>query len=85
MYTVYIIQSKKDSSFYIGYTKDMFKHIDDHNKGKSRYTKRKLPWVVVYKENFSDKTEAIRRERFLKNQRNKSFYEKLIRSGSSVG
>ncbi|HEX9825226.1 MAG TPA: GIY-YIG nuclease family protein [Flavobacteriaceae bacterium] len=85
MYYVYIIQSKKDSSFYIGYTGNLDKRVNDHNLGKSTYTKTKTPWELVYYETFEIKLEAIKRERFLKKQKNKEFYQKLIRFGSSAG
>ena len=87
MFFVYIIQSKTDNSFYIGQTGNIERRLDYHNTGKSKYTKAKIPWVVVYTEEFETRTEAIKRERFLKKQRNRNFYNKLISnwSGSSVG
>ena len=81
MYTVYILQSGKDSSLYIGYTSDLGRRIDQHNAGESRYTKSKIPWHVVYTEKFKLKSDAIKRERFLKKQRNSEFYKRLIQSG----
>ncbi|GAB4248257.1 MAG: GIY-YIG nuclease family protein [Ekhidna sp.] len=86
-YWVYILKSEKDSSFYIGYTNNLSRRLNQHNAGKSRYTSKKLPWKIVYSEIFDSKTEAIRRELFLKKQRNKDFYESLIKnwSGSSAG
>jgi putative endonuclease len=49
----------------------------EHNSGLSRYTKNKLPWKLIYTESYSTKTAAIKRERFLKKQRNKDFYQRL--------
>ena len=77
-YFVYILQSQKDHTFYIGFTSDVEKRLFYHNCGKSRYTSRKMPWVLVYTEMFATKSEAIKREKFLKKQRNKAFYEELI-------
>ena len=87
MYFVYILQSQKDHSFYIGQTEDLQKRLSLHNEGKSRYTSRKMPWKIVYFESFETRKEALEREKFLKKQKNKSFYESLINnwSGSSVG
>jgi len=78
MFFVYIIQSEVNSSFYIGYTSDLIKRIQEHNSGRSKYTSTGIPWGLVYKEEFHTKREAIIRERFLKKQRNKAFYERLI-------
>ncbi|MFY0688584.1 MAG: GIY-YIG nuclease family protein [Cyclobacteriaceae bacterium] len=84
---VYIIQSEKDSTFYIGYTSNLERRITQHNESKSGYTSRKKPWKLVYAEEFSNKSEALIREKFIKKQKNKDFYKKLINSwsGSSVG
>lgn len=69
VYEVYIIQSEKDSSFYIGYSKNAENRLVDHNSGKSRYTSKKIPWKIVYVESFDNKTDALRREKFLKKQK----------------
>ncbi len=87
MFYVYILRSDKDDSFYIGQTNDVNKRLNFHNLGLSRYTSRKLPWKLVYIEEYKTRKEALKRERFLKKQRNRKFYESLIskRSGSSAG
>ena len=77
MFTTYIIYSIDFDSFYIGYTSAIEERIIQHNSGKTKSTKNKIPWKVVYTEVFQTKTEAIQRERFLKRQKNKTFYRKL--------
>ncbi|HPS13130.1 MAG TPA: GIY-YIG nuclease family protein, partial [Prolixibacteraceae bacterium] len=79
MFYAYIIQSQKDLSFYIGHTSDMQKRLDYHNSGLSCYTSKKKPWKLVYFETYETKQEANAREYFLKRQKNKSFYERLIK------
>jgi len=66
MYTTYILKSLKEGTYYYDSTSDFAKRLKYHNSGKSRYTKRKMPWIVYYKEEFETKTEAIQREMFLK-------------------
>jgi len=78
-YFVYIIRSLRDGSYYIGYTRDLNRRLEEHNRGESRYTSRKIPWEVVYYEEYDSKREALKRERYLKRQRNRSYYERLIR------
>ena len=78
MFYVYILESKCDNSFYIGQTEDLEKRLDFHNQGLSKYTSRKTPWHIVYFEECKTRTEAIKRERFLKKQRNRDFYKRLI-------
>lgn len=79
-FKVYILQSHLDGSYYIGYTTDLEKRLSNHNSGKSNYTSKKIPWKVVYSENFATKSEALRREKFLKKQKNSEFYLRLIQN-----
>jgi putative endonuclease len=83
-YFVYILRSIKDSSFYIGYTNNLDRRLEEHNKGESRYTRKKKPWKIFYFEIFRSKSEALKRERFLKKQKNTSFYMKLKEKSSLV-
>ena len=82
MYFVYLLQSEMDGSFYVGYSTDITRRLQEHNEGESRYTSKKRPWKLAYVESFNSKREALIRERFLKSQRNRVFYEKLKESGS---
>ena len=77
-YFVYILQSEIDESYYIGYTSNLQNRLTEHNSGKTRYTSRKRPWKLVYREEFQDKSEALKREKFLKKQRNSDFYLRII-------
>jgi putative endonuclease len=66
LFYVYLLRSKIDSSWYIGYTKDLERRLNEHNSGESYYTKRKLPWEVLYYEVSFNKSDAIAREKYLK-------------------
>ncbi len=78
MFIVYILRSIKNSKLYIGYTSDLENRLSYHNSDYSRSTKSGKPWEIVYKEVYKTKKEAIMRERFLKNQKNRNFYNRLI-------
>ncbi|HRW98266.1 MAG: GIY-YIG nuclease family protein [Lewinellaceae bacterium] len=80
MFYVYIIQSQLDGSFYIGQSADLEKRLTQHNHGETRTTSKKRPWKLVYSESFDSRSEAIKREHFLKKQRNRQFYQRLIDS-----
>lgn len=67
MHVLYVIQSKKDFTFYIGITPNMQNRLDTHNRGKVFSTKRKIPWELVYCEIYKSKTDAADREQKLKN------------------
>ncbi len=78
LFYVYIIQSQKDDSFYIGSTGDLKDRVARHNAGRSRYTKTKLPWELVYYEEFRTKSEALKRENQIKRRKSKDYITKLI-------
>lgn len=84
MFVTYILRSEKNRSYYIGSTQDLEKRIERHNKGQSKYTKRLLPWVLVYKENHDTLSEARKREFYLKSLKSKIAIEKLLKLGPVV-
>ncbi|WP_194973284.1 GIY-YIG nuclease family protein [Aquiflexum lacus] len=81
---VYIIQSEIDGTFYIGSTQDPISRLQKHNALHKGFTSRKQPWKIVYSEKFENKQDALLRERFLKAQKSREFFQRLI-SGSSAG
>lgn len=66
MYYTYLLKSERDNSFYIGSTNDLKKRFIEHNKGKSVYTSKKLPWILLYYEAYTTRSLAIKREKQLK-------------------
>ena len=54
---------------YVGYTNNLTKRINQHNKGKGAKFTRGRRWVLIYKEKFKSKKEAISREYYIKNTR----------------
>lgn len=58
----YIVKCS-DGSLYTGWTNNLEKRIKDHNAGRgAKYTKARSPVVLVYKEEFPTKQEAMKRE-----------------------
>ena len=66
MFFVYVIESLSDGSRYIGYSKDPQKRLAEHNRGKTKSMKSKIPYRVVNIESFDSKTDARKREIQLK-------------------
>ena len=65
-YYVYILQSQKDKSFYIGYTSNLKKRFRDHNNGESQSTKPFRPYKLIFYEAFLSRIDAKNREEYLK-------------------
>ena len=66
MFFVYILQSKKDKSFYIGFAVDIKKRLEEHNQGLVRSTKNIRPIELIYCEIYKSKKDALIREKRLK-------------------
>jgi putative endonuclease len=75
---VYILFSEKLNKYYVGSTSDINRRIIEHNKGKAKYTKTGIPWIIVYTETFYEIVEARRREIYIKKQKSRKFIENLI-------
>ena len=41
---VYLLKSRKDGTFYVGWTTDVLRRLVEHNQGLSGFTRRKQPW-----------------------------------------
>ena len=65
-YYVYILQSSKNKSLYIGYTIDLKKRFKDHNDGRNLATKPFLPYKLIFYEAFLNQKDAKSREEYLK-------------------
>jgi putative endonuclease len=78
MHFVYVLMSSKDGNLYIGCTADLCERLDQHEKGKVRATKGRRPLKLVYKEEYSDKYEAFRQERFYKSPKGKKSLKERI-------
>ncbi len=77
-YVVYILQSEIDKSYYVGWTSDIETRIAKHNSGETNYTRTKMPWKIVYTEDYYDKASAIKRENEIKRYKSHKYIEKLI-------
>jgi len=78
MFSVYILKSKVDGSFYIGQTNDINDRLIRHNSGRSKFTKSKKPWDLVYSEKFNSRSKALQREKEIKSWKSSKLINKLI-------
>jgi len=66
MFYTYVLLSKKDNNFYVGYTDDLNNRLKQHKSGKVKSTAFRLPISLIYYEACLNKFDAIKRERYLK-------------------
>ena len=65
LYFVYVLQNS-EGRLYVGFTTDLERRVRQHQEDKGGWTSRRGPWELVHHESFSDRVEAMRRERNLK-------------------
>ena len=80
MFYTYILQSQKNSKFYIGSCQNIDIRLDRHNAGATPSTKSGRPWMLVYYERFQNNTDALKREREIKLKKSRKYIMYLIAS-----
>ena len=75
---VYILQSRKDFSFYVGQCDDLDHRMSKHADGMSKYTSTKRPLRLVYFESYNFRSAALMREREIKKMKSRIYIEELI-------
>ena len=79
MYYIYILQSKKDKQFYVGYTDDLRSRLKLHNAGRVEPTKYRLPLELVYYEACINQQDATHREKYLKTSWGKRYIKARLK------
>lgn len=77
-YYTYILKSKKDGLLYTGCTKDLRKRLNEHNTGKSTYTKGRGPFILIYYEACLLEEKARSRELYLKSGMGKRYLKNRL-------
>lgn len=77
-YYVYILESSKDKSLYIGFSTNLVKRLKDHNNGKNVSTREKTPYELIYYEALKNKKDALNREKYLKTGFGRRSISKII-------
>jgi putative endonuclease len=83
MYYTYVLYSKQYQKIYVGYTSNLENRLSAHNDIRNTgWTSKYQPWVVLHREVFESKQEAMKREKQLKSSRGRAFiHEELLGSG----
>lgn len=76
IYSVYVLRSLKSGKYYVGMAIDVERRLDEHNKGKSKFTSGHVPWELIYQETIGIAIEARKREKYLKSSAGKQFLKK---------
>jgi putative endonuclease len=79
MYYVYVLWSDKLHKRYVGFTSNLSQRLSDHNSGKSPFTKRGIPWKMIYTEEYLSEIDARKREIFFKTGVGRKFLDSIVK------
>ena len=70
MFYVYILLSERSKKTYVGQTEDLQRRIREHNTPDhniAKFTSKHAgPWVLIHREEFQTRGEAMKREKWFK-------------------
>jgi putative endonuclease len=78
-YYTYVLLSKTDNHFYIGFTNDLDRRLCEHQQGKNISTSKRLPVELLYFEGHRSKEDALRREMYFKTAKGKTTLKQILR------
>jgi len=78
-YYVYILQSMKNNNLHVGYTNDLRKRLQEHNRGLNFSTKPYRPWKLIHYEAYLNKKDAERREEYLKTNQGARLLKRMLK------
>jgi len=79
-YYVYVLRSKKDKGFYVGYTTSLKDRLDLHDRGQVSSTKNRRPIELVYYEVSLNQEDALHREKYLKTTYGKRYIRNRLKN-----
>ena len=79
MHFVYVLLSRKDHKYYIGYTDNVESRIKKHNQGSVPSTKKRRPFDLIYYEAYVNVRDAEGREKFLKSGSGHRYLKKQLK------
>jgi putative endonuclease len=75
LFYAYILYSPIKDKFYIGHTEDVQNRLLQHNTRNNLGTN---DWTVVYTETYDNRSDAMKREKEIKNKKSRKYIEWLI-------
>ena len=78
MYFTYILLSKIVKKTYVGHTDNLIRRLEEHNSGKSIFSRRYKPWIILYSESYKKEADAIKREKYFKSAAGRRWIKKNL-------
>jgi len=78
MYYLYILYSVSIDQYYTGHTNDVDDRVTRHNEGKSRSTRRGIPWELKFRIGFETRSEAMKAEKWIKKMKSRDLIKRIL-------
>lgn len=79
MFTVYVFYADFHQKHYTGFTSNFEARFLSHNElGSKGWTMKYRPWKVILQEEYTDKAEAMKREKGLKTGAGRDFIKAIL-------
>lgn len=78
-YYVYVLRSLNTDRLYVGYTNDLRKRLQKHNRGLNFSTKPHKPWQIIHYEAYRNQKDAKRRENYLKTNQGSRLLKRMLK------
>jgi len=76
---IYVLRSQRNNKRYIGETeKTPEVRLGEHNTGSNKWTKENRPFIIIHREWYKTKAEALKREKFLKSGQGRKWLDEHI-------
>jgi putative endonuclease len=79
MFFIYILYSQTKDRYYVGSCEDVNKRLVKHNTNHSGFTGKTGDWIIKWVEEYTIKTDALKREKQIKLWKSRKMIENLIK------
>ena len=78
-YYIYVLYNPHKNFIYIGYSESLKERVVKYNSGKVKSTKAYLPLTLIFYEAYLSKSDAKRRETYLKSNKGRTTLMTMLR------
>jgi putative endonuclease len=83
-YWFHVLRSKRDGTLYKGVAQDVQVRLAQHNGGKTKSLRHRVPFEVIYVEEWPTRQQALAREKWSKTLRGGKELQALLSQGGSL-
>ncbi|HEY5601069.1 MAG TPA: GIY-YIG nuclease family protein [Patescibacteria group bacterium] len=78
MFYTYILFNESSKKTYVGHTDNKKRRLAEHNSAKGLYSRRYMPWKIIYSEEFATLEESVKREKYFKSAAGRRWMKKNL-------